>query len=35
MPVDSSQIDRRQVMKGVLMFGGSVLWPNRGLKRRI
>ncbi len=30
MPVDLSQIDRRQVMKGALMFGSGVLWPNKG-----
>ncbi|NQV31314.1 MAG: metallophosphoesterase [Phycisphaeraceae bacterium] len=30
MPVSVSLMDRRQVMKGALVFGGSVLWPGKG-----
>ncbi len=30
MPVSVSLMDRRQVMKGALVFGGSVLWPSKG-----
>ena len=31
MPVDSSRIERRQVMQGLLVIAGSALLPNRGL----